>query len=195
MSEVKTASLTLDLTVQDYEAFITHAHTRRELKRRRLRSHLRFAGIMIVGLLLLIVSRTRDAQGHMDWGAAMPTFFQAAVVAAVALALLSLGFERLIPAMARANVRRALKRDPENPFLGKHRLDFGPEGVADAGERASGSLPWDLVRDAEETADYLFLFIAPTQGVIIPKRGQREEDLQAVRAELRAHVPRALLSH
>ncbi|OZI73979.1 YcxB family protein [Bordetella genomosp. 12] len=195
MSELDKAGLTVDLQVQDYEAFITHAHTRPELKRKRIRSHLRFAGLMIVGLLLLMVSRTRDAEGHMDWGAAMPAFFQAAVVAAVVLVLLSLAFERVIPALARKNVRRAFNRDPENPFLGVHRLDFGPEGVTDAGERASGSLPWDLVRDVEETADYLFLFIAPTQGVIIPKRGQSEQDLQAVREELRAHVPRAVLSH
>ncbi|AMD49913.1 hypothetical protein BTL50_15255 [Bordetella holmesii] len=195
MSEVDKAGLSVDLKVEDYEAFITHAHTRRELKRKRLRSHLRFAGLMIVGLLLLMVSRTRDAEGHMDWGAAMPAFFQAAVVAAVALVLLSLVFERLIPALARKNVRRAFKRDPENPFLGEHRLDFRPEGVTDAGERASGSLPWDLVREVEETSDYLFLFIAPTQGVIVPKRGQSEQDLRAVRDVLRAHVPRAVLSY
>lgn len=188
------ASLNVDLTVADYEAFVTQAHKRPELKRKRIRAHLRFAVIMIVGLLLLVVSRTRSADGQMDWGAAMPAFFEAAVVAAVVLALLSLTLERLMPILARANVRRALQRDPANPFLGAHRLDFGPEGVADATDRASGNLPWEMIQQAEETQDYLFLFIAPLQGVIIPKRGQTAEDLDAVRAELRAHVARAQLS-
>lgn len=188
------ASLTVDLTVADYEAFVTQAHKRPELRRRRLRSHLRFGTIMVLGLLLLVVARTRDANGQMDWGAALPAFFESAVVAAVVLLLLSLTFERLVPAITRANVRRALGRDPNNPFLGQHLLGFGPEGVADASERGSGTLPWDMVRQAQETDDYLFLFIAPLQGVIVPKRGQLPADLDAVRAVLREHVRDAQLS-
>ncbi|MEJ2919710.1 YcxB family protein [Bordetella avium] len=194
MSADKTVSLQVDLTLQDYEDFVSYAHRRAPLTRRRLRGHLRFAATILVGLLLLAVARTRDAEGHMDWAAAMPTFLEWAVVAIVVLALLSLSFERLIPALGRSNVRRALKQAPENPFLGRHRLDFSAEGVRDTGERETGSLPWDLVRDAEETEEYLFLFIAPLQGVIIPKRGQREEDLQAVRAVMRTYVPNAGLS-
>ncbi|CFM96801.1 membrane protein [Bordetella pertussis] len=73
-------------------------------------------------------------------------------------------------------MRRALGRQPDNPFLGRHTLDFGPRG------------------QVEETASHLYLFISPLQGVIIPKRGQSADVLQAVRAQLRAHVPGAVLA-
>ncbi len=193
-TDQSTPSITVDLTVADYEAFVTQAHKRPELKRRRLRSHLRFGTIMVLGLLLLVVARTRDADGAMDWGAALPAFFEAAVVATVVLLLLSLTFERLVPALTRANVRRALGRDPKNPFLGQHKLDFAPEGVLDTGEQGSGTLPWNLVQQAQETSDYLFLFIAPLQGVIVPKRGQPAADIDAVRAVLRDRVANTELS-
>ncbi|CPQ80292.1 membrane protein [Bordetella pertussis] len=76
-------------------------------------------------------------------------------------------------------MRRALGRQPDNPFLGRHTLDFGPRGVEG---------------QVEETASHLYLFISPLQGVIIPKRGQSADVLQAVRAQLRAHVPGAVLA-
>ncbi|CPQ08552.1 membrane protein [Bordetella pertussis] len=83
-------------------------------------------------------------------------------------------------------MRRALGRQPDNPFLGRHTLDFGPRGVDDAA--------WEAVGQVEETASHLYLFISPLQGVIIPKRGQSADVLQAVRAQLRAHVPGAVLA-
>ncbi|PAX96850.1 hypothetical protein CKW48_14105, partial [Bordetella pertussis] len=96
--------------------------------------------------------------------------------------------------LARGNVRRALGRQPDNPFLGRHTLDFGPRGVDDAAAGASGTMPWEAVGQVEETASHLYLFISPLQGVIIPKRGQSADVLQAVRAQLRAHVPGAVLA-
>ncbi|CFM13532.1 membrane protein [Bordetella pertussis] len=91
-------------------------------------------------------------------------------------------------------MRRALGRQPDNPFLGRHTLDFGPRGVDDAAAGASGTMPWEAVGQVEETASHLYLFISPLQGVIIPKRGQSADVLQAGRAQLRAHVPGAVLA-
>ncbi|MDQ8032139.1 MAG: YcxB family protein [Bordetella sp.] len=191
--ELPTAALTVDLTVDDYQAFITHAHRRPELRKRRLRSHIRFAVILAVGLLLYTAARSSSAGLGTDWAVILPSFLQAAAVGLGALALMAVGFEYAVPAMARANVRRAFKRDPANPFLGRHHFLFEEAGVGDATEHASGSVPWDLIQSAEETNDYLFLFIAPLQGVILPKRGQDAASLAAVRAHLRAHVNPALL--
>ncbi|WP_262340811.1 YcxB family protein, partial [Bordetella pertussis] len=54
-----------------------------------------------------------------------------------------------------------------------------PRGVDDAAAGASGTMPWEAVGQVEETASHLYLFISPLQGVIIPKRGQSADVLQA----------------
>ncbi|MFJ1302344.1 YcxB family protein [Pseudomonadota bacterium AL_CKDN230030165-1A_HGKHYDSX7] len=182
------APLTVDLTLEDYQAFITYAHRRPELRRRRIKSHIRFGIIMAVGLLLYTAARTSSAGLGTSLSVILPAFAQSAVVGLGTLLLMALVFEHAVPAMARFNVRRAFAREPDNPFLGRHHFLFEEEGVGDATEHASGSVPWDMVRSAEETPDYLFLFIAPLQGVILPKRGQDPAALAAVRAQVRAHV-------
>ncbi|SIT27672.1 YcxB family protein [Achromobacter sp. MFA1 R4] len=181
------ARMVVDLTADDYADFAAYVYKRPELRRRRYRSHLRFAILMIVALLAYLMWQTWDGKGP-NWGLLLPVYFQGLAVGLGILALLALSYEYLLPGLVRMNTRRMLARQPDTLYLGRHELDFGPEGVTDTTATASGRMDWTDVRRVEETPEHLYVILGTLQGVIIPKRGQDATTLQAVRAQLRAHV-------
>ncbi|SEK07811.1 YcxB family protein [Achromobacter sp. NFACC18-2] len=181
------ARMVVDLTADDYADFAAYVYKRPELRRRRYRSHLRFAILMIVALLAYLMWQTWDGKGP-NWGLLLPVYFQGLAVGLGILALLALSYEYLLPGLVRMNTRRMLARQPDTLYLGRHELDFGPEGVTDTTATASGRMDWTDVRRVEETPEHLYVILGTLQGVIIPKRGQDAATLQAVRAQLRAHV-------
>lgn len=181
------ARMVVDLTADDYADFAAYVYKRPELRRRRYRSHLRFAILMIVALLAYLMWQTWDGKGP-NWGLLLPVYFQGLAVGLGILALLALSYEYLLPGLVRMNTRRMLARQPDTLYLGRHELDFGPEGVTDTTATASGRMDWTDVCRVEETPEHLYVILGTLQGVIIPKRGQDAATLQAVRAQLRAHV-------
>ena len=181
------ARMVVDLTADDYADFAAYVYKRPELRRRRYRSHLRFAVLMIVALLAYLMWQTWDGKGP-NWSLLLPVYFQGLVVGLGILALLALSYEYLLPKLVRMNTRRMLARQPDTLYLGRHQLDFGPDGVSDSTATASGRMDWADVRRVEETPEHLYVILGTLQGVIIPKRGQDAATLEAVRAQLRAHV-------
>lgn len=181
------ARMTVLMTADDYAEFAAYVYRRPELRRRRYRSHLRFAVLMIVALLAYLIWQTWDGNGP-DWGRILPVYFEGLAVGLGILALLALAYEFALPPLVRMNTRRMLKKQPDDLFLGQHRLDFGPEGISDTTATASGRMDWSDIRRVEETPQHLYVILGTLQGVIIPKRGQDAATLEAVRAQLRAHV-------
>ncbi|WP_459614644.1 YcxB family protein [Bordetella sp. 2513F-2] len=186
-------SMTIDLQVDDYADFTAHACVQPEARRRRMASHKRFAVILLLGLLVLLLARAWDG-GSVDWAALLPVYAASAFLGLAALAGLAMLHERLLPALVRRSTRRMLQRHPDPLFLGRHRLDFGPDGITDTAGQASGRLPWDAVSRIDETAQHWYVMQDSTQGLVIPKRGQPAATLAAVRAVLAAHVPGARLA-
>lgn len=186
-SEPGQARMTVDLTADDYANFAAYVYKRPELRRRRYRSHLRFAVLMIVALMAYLIWQTWDGKGP-NWGALLPVYFQGLAVGLGILAVLALAYEYVLPALVKMNTRRMLARQPDTLFLGRHQLDFGPDGISDSTATASGRMDWADVRRVEETPEHLYVILGTMQGVIIPKRGQDAATLDAVRAQLRAHV-------
>ena len=181
------ARMVVDLTADDYADFAAYVYKRPELRRRRYRSHLRFGILMIVALLAYLIWQTWDGKGP-NWGAILPVYFQGLAVGLGILALLALAYEYVLPGLVRMNTRRMLAKQPDTLYLGRHELDFGPDGVTDSTTSASGQMAWTDVRRVEETPEHLYVILGTLQGVIIPKRGQDAATLQAVRAQIRAHV-------
>ncbi|MNK14441.1 hypothetical protein D3C87_325640 [compost metagenome] len=179
--------MTVDLTADDYADFAAYVYKRPELRRRRYRSHLRFAVLMVVALLAYLIWQTWDGKGP-DWGRLLPVYFEGLAVGLGILAVLALAYEYVLPALVKMNTRRMLAKQPDTLYLGRHRLDFGPDGVSDSTATASGRMDWADVRRVEETPEHLYVILGTLQGVIIPKRGQDAATLEAVRAQLRAHV-------
>jgi hypothetical protein len=179
--------MVVDLTADDYADFAAYVYKRPELRRRRYRSHLRFGVLMIVALFAYLMWQTWDGKGP-NWGLLLPVYFQGLAVGLGILALLALSYEYLLPGLVRMNTRRMLAKQPDTLYLGRHELDFGPDGVTDTTASASGRMAWTDVRRVEETPQHLYVILGTLQGVIIPKRGQDAATLQAVRAQMRAHV-------
>ncbi|CAB5517000.1 hypothetical protein LMG26857_06083 [Achromobacter anxifer] len=182
-----TARMDVEMTADDYADFAAYVYKRPELRRRRYRSHLRFAILMVVALLAYLIWQTWDGKGP-NWGQILPVYFQGLAVGLGILALLALAYEFILPALVKMNTRRMLKRQPDELFLGRHQLDFGPDGITDSTASASGRMDWSDVRRVEETPEHLYVILGTLQGVIIPKRGQDAATLDAVRTQLRAHV-------
>ena len=67
------ASMTVDLQADDYAAFTVYAHQQPELRRRRWAGHKRFAVIMVVGMLVLMLAQSWNG-GNVDWAALLPTY-------------------------------------------------------------------------------------------------------------------------
>ncbi|APX73627.1 MULTISPECIES: YcxB family protein [Achromobacter] len=181
------ARMDVQMTADDYADFAVYVYKRPELRRRRYRSHLRFAVLMIVALLAYLIWQTWDGKGP-NWAQILPVYFEGLAVGLGILALLALAYEFVLPSLVRMNTRRMLKRQPDELFLGRHQLDFGPEGITDTTATASGRMDWSDVRRVEETPEHLYVILGTLQGVIIPKRGQDAATLDRVRSELRAHV-------
>lgn len=181
------ARMVVDLTADDYADFAAYVYKRPELRRRRYRSHLRFGVLMIVALLAYLIWQTWDGKGP-NWGALLPVYFQGLAVGLGILALLALAYEYVLPGLVKMNTRRMLAKQPDTLYLGRHELDFGPDGVTDTTATASGHMAWSDVRRVEETPEHLYVILGTLQGVIIPKRGQDTATLQAVRTQMRAHV-------
>lgn len=181
------ARMVVDLTADDYADFAAYVYKRPELRRRRYRSHLRFGVLMIVALLAYLIWQTWDGKGP-NWGALLPVYFQGLAVGLGILALLALAYEYVLPGLVKMNTRRMLAKQPDTLYLGRHELDFGPDGVTDTTATASGHMAWSDVRRVEETPEHLYVILGTLQGVIIPKRGQGAATLQAVRTQMRAHV-------
>lgn len=181
------ARMVVDLTADDYANFAAYVYKRPELRRRRYRSHLRFGVLMIVALLAYLIWQTWDGKGP-NWGALLPVYFQGLAVGLGILALLALAYEYVLPGLVKMNTRRMLAKQPDTLYLGRHELDFGPDGVTDTTATASGHMAWSDVRRVEETPEHLYVILGTLQGVIIPKRGQDAATLQAVRTQMRAHV-------
>ncbi|MFE0843243.1 YcxB family protein [Achromobacter insolitus] len=181
------ARMDVQMTADDYADFAVYVYKRPELRRRRYRSHLRFAVLMIVALLAYLIWQTWDGKGP-NWAQILPVYFEGLAVGLGILALLALAYEFVLPSLVRMNTRRMLKRQPDELFLGRHQLDFGPEGITDTTATASGRMDWSDVRRVEETPEHLYVILGTLQGVIIPKRGQDTATLDRVRGELRAHV-------
>ncbi|MGN6455515.1 MAG: YcxB family protein [Achromobacter mucicolens] len=181
------ARMVVDLTADDYADFAAYVYKRPELRRRRYRSHLRFGVLMIVALLAYLIWQTWDGKGP-NWGALLPVYFQGLAVGLGILALLALAYEYVLPGLVKMNTRRMLAKQPDTLYLGRHELDFGPDGVTDTTATASGHMAWSDVRRVVETPEHLYVILGTLQGVIIPKRGQDAATLQAVRTQMRAHV-------
>lgn len=185
--EIK-ASMSVDLTADDYANFAAYIYKRPAMRRRRYLSHLRFGVLMVVVLFGYLVWQTWDGHGP-KWAIILPTYFEGLAVGLGILILLALAYEFVLPELIKMNTRRMLRKQPDELYLGTHRLDFGPEGIDDTTVKVSGRLPWDAVRRVEETPEQLYVLLSTMQGVIIPKRGQDAATLSAVRAVLRDHVP------
>jgi hypothetical protein len=86
----------------------------------------------------------------------------------LAVAVLVLGGYIFRHPLQRALVRRSLRRDPN--FFKTHRVVLTPEAVEQSVGPSMSRTLWEGVRKVAVTETHLFLYLSPTQAIVIPGR-------------------------
>nr|WP_246503830.1 YcxB family protein [Plastoroseomonas arctica] len=94
--------------------------------------------------------------------------------------------EALRPWFIRRQIRTLLGRAPRDAFLGHKRLEASPEGLTITATTSTTQCEWAAITHVDETSQHLFLMLGNASGIIIPKRGQPQAALDALRACLAA---------
>jgi hypothetical protein len=76
---------------------------------------------------------------------------------------------------------------------GVQRVVVAAAGIRTRGSLYSGSVGWEALVKAVETADFFLLYVAKAQAVIVPKRGLDPDQLRRVRATIAANFRSAAL--
>ena len=78
-------------------------------------------------------------------------------------------------------INKILKEEkPEKGQLGKHRVVLSDAGIVESTAVNESSRTWAGIDRVEQNSDYIFVYVAPIQAIIIPKRAFR--DLSATEA-------------
>ena len=72
-------------------------------------------------------------------------------------------------------IKQILKEErPERGQLGKHRVVLTDTGVVESTAVNESSSTWAGIDRIEQNSDYIFIYIAPLQAIIIPKRAFKD---------------------
>lgn len=170
--------LQAQLDIDDYVALDTHVWSRPRPRAVRARIAWLLVAAWCASTLAFVWSKGGfAAPGSLPRYLAPP--LAGGLFAAAGLALLL----RLRPVLARWNYRAAL-RGPESDFLAPLTYEATVQSIAVRSAR--GMLERTVLVSVEETPAHLFLFFGPQSAIILPKRGQPPEALDAFRAAAQA---------
>jgi len=176
-------SLAFDITVEDFEAFNLHLTEAGGRRRKRWRNHAIFFALM-AGVMTAYYAMNEVLDDPAD----LPLLYGAPLGFAFVLLVI---FETLRPWLLRRQIRTLLGRAPRDAFLGPKRLDATAEGLTVTAETSTTQCAWAAITHVEETPLYIFLMLGNASGIIIPKRGQAETAIAALRDLLAGRPPLA----
>lgn len=147
-------------------------HTRHsERARRQLRSARLGVALLMLALAVVTYVVRRDpgvaafALGFaILWGLFLPRFQRALL-------------RRQIARVYRAGQARGAYR--------RRALALGPTGLVERTPQGQAELGWEAIESVDSTPDHTFLFVGPSQAIILPRAGTEQGDYQAFVDELR----------
>jgi len=170
-------TLDVEVTPSDYEDFNLHVAFRPRLRARWRRQFLAMYGIAfaVVVAANLVVAGTEgfDWRAHLLAPAVLVLAF-AAVATPASYALHRWNVKRTVRAM--------LGGAPREDFLGRKRIEASDSGISVTGRASRGDYGWAAVTGVEETGSLLLVMLGEALAIIVPKRGQDEATLAALRA-------------
>jgi hypothetical protein len=99
----------------------------------------------------------------------------------------------MVPTYYRSRIREsAVKMFAETSYrkaFGKYTLVFTDQGIASSSPTGESNTVWEAVDHVSITPDYLFVFLAGPQGLIIPRAQVQESTFAEVKAYVEAHIP------
>lgn len=177
-------TLAYDVAPADYEAFNLHWAMHPRLRARWRRQMI--AMVLLVPWMPVLVLNVID-NGFRDIEL-VPDVLVPAGAALLVLAILIPISYAIYPWRVRRAVRTMLGRAPNEDFLGSKRLEATEQGLRLSGRASSASYDWSAVQGIEETASHLFVMLGSAIAIIVPKRGQADAVVDALRAAIRKHA-------
>ncbi len=110
----------------------------------------------------------------------------------LALALLPIAFTAAAIPLSAAFAAWSLRRG-SRVHAGVQQVVVAAAGIRTRGSLYSGSVGWEALVKAVETADFFLLYVGKAQAVIVPKRGLSPDQLRQVRAMIAANFRSATL--
>jgi hypothetical protein len=180
-----TVALDVDVTLPDIEAFNLHIAFSPRL---RARWRGQFIAIYLVILALLVFANLLTfGPAEFDW--VVHALVPVLIITVVALVVTPLTY-----ALHRWNVRRVVRtmvgRAPREEYLGRKRIEATAQGIALSGAHSQSLYGWAAVTGLQDTPDLLLVMLGETFAIIIPRRGQDEALLDALRAMVEARMGR-----
>ncbi|WP_198377849.1 YcxB family protein [Neoroseomonas rubea] len=178
------AVLEVDVTLPDIEAFNLHVGFSPRMRARWRRQFV---------LLYAVLASILVGWNWLAFGAARFEPFQHLVAPLLILAALGIVFTPVSYALHRWNLRRTLRvmlgRSPRDDFLGRKRIEATAEGIAVIGTASRGFYGWAAVTGLQETPELLLVMLGDAMAIVVPKRGQADPALDALRVAVRRHTP------
>jgi hypothetical protein len=175
--------LEVDVTTSDIEAFNMHVGCGPTMRARWRRQH-----IMLAATTAAIVV----VWNWLDAGIAGFSWYAHVLVPVAAIVILFAAVSPLNLAMHRWSLRRGLRaqlrRSPGETYLGPQRIEVTAEGIAVTGSVSRGVYGWAAVSGLQETPALILVMLGETMAVVVPKRGQADAALEALRAAVRKHA-------
>lgn len=173
-------ALEIEVTLPDIEAFNLHVAFSPRLRARWQRQ---FAAIYLT-LCVLLVGWNLLAFGREGFDWAAHALAPLVIISVIAAVLTPVSY-----ALHRWNVRRVVRtmvgRAPREDYLGRKRIEANAEGICVTGANSASRYGWGAVTGLQETPELLLVMLGETLAIVVPKRGQADATLDALRAAVR----------
>lgn len=176
-------AIEVDVTLPDIEAFNLHVAFSP-----RMRARWRWQFVAIYGVLcVLLVAWNLLTFGRDGFEFVPHALAPVLIISALAAVLTPISY-----ALHRWNLRRMVRtmigRAPREDYLGHKRIEATAEGISVTGANSANRYAWAAVTGLQETPDLLLVMLGEMMAIVIPKRGQDDAQLDALRALVRAHA-------
>lgn len=176
-------AIQVDITLPDIEAFNLHVAFSPRLRRRWM---WQFVAIYLA-VLLILVGWNWLSFGRADFDWVAHALAPLVVISAMAAVLTPISY-----ALHRWNVRRVVRtmvgRAPREDYLGRKRIEATAQGISVTGANSLNRYAWAAVTGLQEPPGLLLVMLGETLAIVIPRRGQDEALLDALRAMVRARM-------
>lgn len=109
--------------------------------------------------------------------------------------LIDIAIAAMFPSYYRSYMSRSAEKIyAESSFqktFGEYKLLFTDQGISSSSPTGDSKHLWSAVDHVSITSDYLFIFLAGLQGLIIPRAQVQESTIMEVKAFVEAHLSKA----
>ena len=104
----------------------------------------------------------------------------------IALAIM---LPKYLQSRGRQSAEKMIAESSYHKAFGRYTLVFTDQGIAASSPTGQSNIVWDAVDNVSITPDYLFIFLAGPQGLIIPRAQAQESIIAGVKEYMEARIP------